>query len=272
MGVLIRADLARRIAKNELIHNPRRTPNGEVELQPASYDLTAGRAVWKEQSSLFGHSKGSLVREALFRAGQPYSSQPYVVLQPGQMVSVITHEEVAMPLDLCGTVFSKNRLALNGVFAFNAGHVDPGFVGPIVIRLINLRASPWTFTMGDRIFTIVFETLEHLPSDELASRPPMTADETLQRVRHFTDVALSNALFDLYSQTIEERLGQHKMEMLEVLRDDLRKEFLRTDQLGHALWGWLRKNALAVLGFIGLCVGILKGLPPLLSFLKRLWP
>jgi len=265
MGVLNRSELERRIECGELILCPRRKSDGSLDLQPASYDLSAGRAVWKEEGS---RTSAAQISEKVFNPDLVFANQPFVVLQPGQMVSVITREEIRMPLDLCGTVYSKNGLALNGIFAFNAGHVDPGFEGPIVIRLINLRATSWTLTLGDRIFTIVFQTLDVGTEDKLASRGIVSADQTLLKVRHFTDVALSNALFELYAKNIEERLSQYRLETISILRDDLRKDFIREDRLGRALWLWAKKNILAILGFISLIFGLLKSWSTIHEFFK----
>ena len=192
MGVLCRAELERRIELGELIENVRRK-NGKPDLQPASYDLSAGRAVWKEAGR---SDKPPQVMERSYDDKVDFLYQHAVTLYPGQMMTVITRESVKMPRDLCGNVFSKNRLALSGIFAFNAGHVDPGYHGQIVIRLINLRETTWTLSLGAPIFTIVFQTLEKPgPPESLPFRPPISPAETLQQVRDFADVALSNALF-----------------------------------------------------------------------------
>jgi deoxycytidine triphosphate deaminase len=239
-GVLTGAELIKRMNVGQLIRNVRRIGD-QPDVQPASYDLTAGRAVWTE-------AKSGETKELTY---DPASAEkPYVVLQPGQMMSIITHEEILMPKDLCGTVFSKNRLALNGIFAFNAGHVDPGFEGPIVIRLINLRRSRFTVNLGDRIFTIVFQTLAELdPPDQLRSRPGVTMDETIRQVRQFADVALSNALFDLYADSITRRLEDHRTEIIAKLRQDLGNEFVSKEKFGTFLidWGWKKLLFLAAL-------------------------
>lgn len=272
MGLLNKAELDRRIRKGELIRNPRLRSDGSPDLQPASYDLTAGRAVWKELNST-SKAAGTQIVEELYEPSYPHGRQAHVSLQPGQMMSVITHEEVIMPEELCGTVYSKNSLALNGIFAFNSGHVDPGFSGPIVIRLINLRSTPWTFTLGDRIFTITFQTVDFKPGDTYDVRPAIDADETLRRVRGFADVALSNALFDLYAQNIEDRLSSFRVETINTLRDQLRGEFLTQNQFGGALWSWAKHYLIviaALFGFLGLLVGILADWPAVLEWLRGL--
>jgi deoxycytidine triphosphate deaminase len=248
-GVLTAAELIKRMSAGQLIRNVRLS-GGKPDVQPASYDLTAGRAVWTEPKS--GETKELVYNPALVE-------KPYVVLQPGQMMSIITHEEILMPKDLCGTVFSKNRLALNGIFAFNAGHVDPGFEGPIVIRLINLRRSRFTVNLGERIFTIVFQTLaEGDPADRLLTRPAITMDETVRQVRQFADVALSNALFDLYADSITQRLDDHRTDIIAKLREDLSKEFVRKEKFGAFLIEWSWKKLLVLASLVGLFYGAYK--------------
>jgi deoxycytidine triphosphate deaminase len=248
-GVLPSHEIVQRINAGQLIRNPR-LKDGQPDVQPASYDLTAGRAVWTDSPS--GETK-----ELSYSSGG--GEKPFAVLQPGQMMSIITHEEILMPADLCGTVFSKNRLALNGIFAFNAGHVDPGFEGPIVIRLINLRRNRYTVNLGEPIFTIVFQSLAKtdVPGDGNV-RPAITMDETVRQVRSFADIALSNALFDLYADRIKQQLDDHRTEILAKLRADLGKDFVSKDRFGHFLleWGW--KKLLVIGGLVALILGILK--------------
>jgi deoxycytidine triphosphate deaminase len=257
MSVLAHGELERRITAGELILNAR-TRNGRLDIQPASYDLTAGRAVWKEAGRPNRNHTG--LREVAFNPAVPLEGQPTVYLQPGQMLSIITHEEVRMPRDMCGTVFSKNGLALKGIFAFNAGHVDPGYEGPIVIRLINLRSTICTITLGEPIFTIVFQRL-HIEEPErtsLKARPAISMEETLKKVRSFADVALSNALFDLYARNIDDRLSDHYSMTIEKIREDLGREFVREDALGRRLTQLGVQVFVAVLGLLGAIVLLLR--------------
>ena len=99
-------------------------------------------------------------------------------------MSVITREDLALPLNVCGTVFSKNSIALRGIFAFNAGHVDPGYKGPIIIRLLNLRRTKVTITLGEPLYIIVFEKLDaHVTSPGEAHR--------LVAIRHYPQFGTS---------------------------------------------------------------------------------
>lgn len=253
MGVLCKAELARRIEQGDLIENVR-LKDGKPDLQPASYDLSAGRAVWKEPRRA---AQPPQIVERTFDDRLDFIHQNTVTLHPGQMMTVITRESLKMPRDLCGNVFSKNRLALSGIFAFNAGHVDPGYHGQIVIRLISLRETTWTLTLGAPIFTIVFQTLEAPGAlESLPFRPAISASETLQQVRDFADVALSNALFSLYVKEINDQLSDHRIDILNKLREDLGKDFVKREQIGHALLAWAGKRLLVLIGVIASVVGI----------------
>ena len=268
MSTLSQHELRERIGRGELIRNPRKINGRQVDLQPASYDLSAGRVVWSEPKD--GSSHGRIRREVTYDETPHTIGQPYVLVQPGQMVAVITREDLVLPLDLCGTVYSKNSLALNGIFAFNAGHVDPGYQGPIVIRLINLRERPYTLTLGAPVFTVVFHRVDVSASQlPLPRRAAITQAQMLEKVRHFADIALSNALFDLYAERISEKLSDHRTDISMKLRTELGEEFLRKDELGSAFWRWGWGKALTILGFVALVLTIIRNLGWLLGWEGR---
>jgi len=145
------------------------------------------------------------------------------------MIFVITHEEINMPTNLCGTVYSRNSLAQQGILALNAGHIDPGFHGPITIKLINLRTIDWTFKLGDPIFTIVFHTLDEI--DNSIENFEITKFDTEKRVYATTDISLYNALYDLA----------------------LLREFVKEKEIGRALRKWFFKTFWGLVVFILTC-------------------
>jgi deoxycytidine triphosphate deaminase len=275
MGILNRDEIERRLKMGGLLRYARINTDGQFDLEPASYDLTAGKAVWREPSRK--DEKGSVQTQS-YKRDEPLEKQPTVTVQPGQMIFVITREEVCMPTTLSGTVYSMNSLAREGILALNAGHVDPGYEGPIVIRLINLRATPWTLTLGTPIFTIVFQTLDFEETDHLLAHDAISADETLVRVRASADAALSNALFDLYALEMQERLNEHYTSVETRLRTALTGDFLKRDEFGQALWKWFWRamtrtvGAIAVLILLGAAIAtIVVGWDGVLKFFRELF-
>ena len=52
MGVLTKTDIQAYLDRDELLSNPRRKDDGQYDIQPDSYDLTAGKAVWKDSDGM----------------------------------------------------------------------------------------------------------------------------------------------------------------------------------------------------------------------------
>jgi len=109
------------------------------QLRGCSYDLRIGTILFDDQM----HSG----------ADRP------VVVPPGGLVSIMTKEIVALPDDVCATAFAINQLSSKGFLVLNPGHVDPGFVGALTIKALNVRKVPMTLTLGANIFTLIFERL-----------------------------------------------------------------------------------------------------------------
>src|SRR5229473_4999522 len=145
MPILNKKDIQDAIDGGSLIRNALRDDTGAAVVEPASYDLRAGIVLWK-------NAENDCIERRDFDATGDLLQQPVVTLRPGQMVFVITHEELRLPTDISGTVYSRNMLQKQNILALNAGHVDPGYEGPILIRLINLGAIPWPLPLGEAVF------------------------------------------------------------------------------------------------------------------------
>ena len=242
MGVLNRQEIDRFLRNRELIRNPRRKNDGTFDIEANSYDLSAGTAIWKEMK----HS-GGVVKTLDYSLQPSVIPQPTLTVKPGQMIFVVTHEDVLMPLSLCGTVYSRNSLALTGILALNAGHVDSGYEGPIVIRLINLRAVPWTLTLGDPIFTITFQTTNPNQKDFPSSKRCVSQEEMILRVRETANAALSNALYDLYSANVDQRLNEFKTDALVEFRNIRDERWVQKAEIWGVLLSTWWKKTLAIL-------------------------
>lgn len=262
MAVLGRSEIERGIKQGLYIRNPRVADGQFPDLQGASYDLTAGVAVWRESGKA---GLDGATRETRSLDDRDLH-QPTVELQPGQMMSIITKEELVMPADVCATVYSKNSIALKGIFAFNAGHVDPGYEGPIIIRLLNLRRTKITLTMGQPVFLIVFERLDE--KADTAAHPSLSHEKALLAVREFTNDALSNALFELYAGAIEERLDHHRNSVLDKVRAEFDGRFIQKEHLRYHLWVSLGIAVGALVALVATLVNIVSRWPEFLKVLR----
>ena len=254
MGVLNRKEIEKRLKQGELLRNPRRGNDGRFDIEKDSYDLSAGTAVWKARSR-----SGGDVKTLHYSRRPSIIPQPTLTVQPGQMIFVVTHEDILMPPGLCGTVYSRNSLALAGILALNAGHVDSGYEGPIVIRLINLRAVPWTLTLGQPIFTITFQTTDADPNDSSNDNRRVSQEDMILRVRETANAALSNALYDLYSDNVDQRLNEFKTDALTEFRNVRDERWVQRDKIWSILFDSLWKRAFALIISVLLVGGAVAG-------------
>ena len=75
---------------------------------------------------------------------------------PGEIVTIITLEEIRLPARVAGIAFAMNRWSSQGLLVLNPGHIDPGFAGPLSVKALNLRKTPITLRFHNPIFTILF--------------------------------------------------------------------------------------------------------------------
>ncbi len=129
-----------------------------------SYDLTVGR---------------------VFRDGQVIGpnnppAHQQIIVAPGEVVTLLTAEELHLPNNVAATAYAMNSQSSEGFLVLNPGHVDPGYEGPLEIKAINLRKVPFALTMGDPVFTVVFDQLSQSTSGYDKNK---ALEETIRAVR-----------------------------------------------------------------------------------------
>ena len=150
VGVLCGKDIERMANERGLIE-----PYNESCLQACSYDLRIG-TIFRE---------GQVINEKHSRADEQ------VVIEPGEVVSVLTQEILKLPNDITGTAFAINSQSREGLMVLNPGHVDPGFSGQLSVKAINLRKVALPISRGDKIFTVIFEKLPKMTEGYKGSMP-----------------------------------------------------------------------------------------------------
>jgi deoxycytidine triphosphate deaminase len=263
MGTLSKHQIIERLKKGELLVNPFKKENGEFDVEPASYDLRAGTIIWKEINPI---TKEQHIRSKEYKPNLPLTEQETESLQPGQVMFVITHEEVKMPKELCGTVYAKNRFSREGILSFTTGHIDPGIQCPIVIRLINLRAIPFNIHLGEPVYTIVFHKLEMSAGQEFVIHPPISKTDTLLRTRETANAILGHAFNDI--SLTREFIKRDEFEKL----NRLQEEFIKREEFGKLFWKMIKNNIYKIVTLIvAIAVAIMtiiSGWPVLKDLLK----
>lgn len=138
VGILSKQDISQEIDLGALIHNADKN-----RIQACSYDMRIG-TVFKD---------GQVVNASHTDAHKQF------IVQPGEIISLFTEEELDLPADIEATAFAMNEQSSRGLLVLNPGHVDPGFKGPLTVMALNLRRVPLAIGRGAPIFTVIFERL-----------------------------------------------------------------------------------------------------------------
>jgi len=141
IGILCKSDISKLIASSNLIADYEKSC-----LQSCSYDLRIG-TIFRD---------GQVINETHSRA------QEQIIIEPGEIVSVLTLERLKLPKDIAGTAFAINSQSREGLMVLNPGHVDPGFEGPLSVKAINLRKVSLPISREDKIFTVIFEKIANM--------------------------------------------------------------------------------------------------------------
>ena len=104
-----------------------------------------------------------------------YLSEGYIILQPGQRVSIPTGLHIELPQGYEAQVRSRSGLSIkNGVIVLNApGTVDSDYRGEICVILMNTGDEEFIIHNGDRIAQLVIA-----PVVQVEIEPVDTLDET----------------------------------------------------------------------------------------------
>lgn len=262
MGILTRDEIVKTILEKQLIIDAHQI-NGEYDVEPASYDLRSGVIIWKEFDNV---NRRSIIQRLDFDSSLPIEKQPSVTIQPGQVMFVITKEQVNLPVELCGTVYAKNEFSREGILLFTTGHIDPGVKCPIVIRLVNLRSTPYVLMLGQPIYTIVFQKVASFPGGALIAHAERSMEQTIIRTLKSAEEALDNTLYDL---SLLNNLVKRD-EFSSLARENT---FIRQEDFGRALWRWSRRHFIKVffilIGIITFLAAVVSAIPSGLELLKE---
>lgn len=124
------------------------------QVQPASYDVTMGKAILIP-------SRGAFVTLGDKSIGEKYTEiyTPYVLKSNG-FVLCHTKEYVKLPANIAGKFEGKSSLGRLGLMThITAGFVDPGFKGQLTLEIKNVGPHDIQLVEGAKIGQIAFYEL-----------------------------------------------------------------------------------------------------------------
>ena len=163
--VLNDADIRALIVSNQLIEYPDKPydvcpEQYEQSIQPGSYDLTLGDDFKRIKTidCIFPNKSYVELSDKVEYVEVPYYGPSYdgVTIGAGEFMLGVTNEIVNIPDDLSAFLEGRSSVGRAGLFIHNAGWIDSGFKGQIVLELYNCSPNPIRLTKDVRIAQIVF--------------------------------------------------------------------------------------------------------------------
>lgn len=129
--------------------------DNEVQIQPASVDLTLGSKYKKYSNHYFTLDTSDASVEM-----DDFTAEDSITLQPNEFCLATTEQYLVLPDDMIARVEGRSSLGrLRVAIHVTAGFIDPGFERQITLELKNQSPIPITLHPGQRVCQIVFEDL-----------------------------------------------------------------------------------------------------------------
>jgi dCTP deaminase len=132
----------------------------QQRIQPASIDLRVGRAIatFRDDpgvTNLRMPRRLTEITEAQYRRRQIGHGESFLI-EPGQFMLADVDVAIRLPSHIAGWLEGKSTVGRCGLNVINAGLVEPGFYGVLVLELLNTAPFAIEVASGDDICQIVF--------------------------------------------------------------------------------------------------------------------
>lgn len=129
---------------------PRPEPLVEAQLRGASYSLLMGNEAYVTP-----------VTDTDPRSIRKLKSSDAFVIPPGQFAFLLTHEAVHVPNNAIGLIALRARaLKFRGLVNVSGFHIDPGYVGRLVVAVYNAGPGEIHLKQGQALFEVFFADLD----------------------------------------------------------------------------------------------------------------
>ncbi len=169
----------------------------DKNIKHCGYELRLGKIVSPKTGKIgsFAAQPGWLHKKFL-------SATKCLVLNPSEMVLVITKEVIHLPPNLCATYGQLNRLANQGLMILNTSIVEPGYDGPLSCVLVNFSSQQHALSPNEPIAKVNFHQVDGTPTVLQTKILPENYEEAASK----NATALPKSLLDVAG--VEERVAE----------------------------------------------------------------
>lgn len=195
--VITGSELKEAVAAGRLIHGGK-----ESAVEGLKYDFSLGSLM------LFGG------KAPIDAAKLPEQDRAQLVVRPGELVYVMSEEQLDLPMDVKADLSLKRKISHLGIMVLGGSSVDPGYKGRLVFALYNLSTRPFPLQPGRKLIAAQFYRLS---KDET---PPSTTHVPEPLYEFPNDLV---QLMQVYEPATTEGLRQAIGELTRGL-DDLKRQ------------------------------------------------
>lgn len=174
------------------------------QIQPASVDLRIG-IIFRKKKRL---SETERYDEQCDSVVQYDKLGEVVNLSKGEIVTILTYEAVRLPDNIAGTLFPPNSLSVEGVLILNPGHVDPGYLGRVTVRLINFKEATLPLRIGQNIFTMTLEQITEKKLDNHTKQLKLIPSNHKYKMEGYDKNMPDVQFIDLMRMKVATNMGQ----------------------------------------------------------------
>lgn len=100
-------------------------------------------------------------------AGMDLFTIETITITPGERVQIRTGIAVVVPHGYVGLIWDKSGISHNAGMKILGGVIDSGYRGEILVGMINLGDTDYTFNVGDKITQMLIQKVEQPVIEEV---------------------------------------------------------------------------------------------------------
>ncbi|NHW02554.1 dCTP deaminase [Stutzerimonas degradans] len=106
-----------------------------------------------------------------------------ICLKEGETAVIQTVESFKLDSKHAAFVLPKSSVSIQGLLMTNPGHVEPGYVGPVHVTVINMGREPFSIKPGSKFLrAFIYELAEEVDSPYAATTPTLITQELLEKL------------------------------------------------------------------------------------------
>jgi deoxycytidine triphosphate deaminase len=118
-----------------------------------------------------------------------------MVVEPGEVVFVLTEERLNLPNDIVALLSTKRKLSHAGIQVLGGFCVDPGYSGRLLFGLLNLSSTAFPLMPGKKLIAAMFYRLTESERGNFAAPEAGTddfPDELVRLIQKYSPVSVAS--------------------------------------------------------------------------------